>query len=67
MARPAGGPDPKTLCAQGMDRQHPDMPTCAECHRQVSARRTGSSFFSWAGGLVCCSELDLAKCPRVWE
>ncbi|KAG2448653.1 hypothetical protein HYH02_006010 [Chlamydomonas schloesseri] len=62
-----GGPDPKTLCAQGTDRQHPDMPTCAECHRQVSARRSGSSFFSWAGGLVCCSELDLAKCPRVWE
>ncbi|GFR41319.1 hypothetical protein Agub_g2003 [Astrephomene gubernaculifera] len=62
-----GGPEPDVLCAQGTERQHPDMPTCTECHRHVSQSRTGSSFFSWAGGMVCCSELEMARCSRVWQ
>ncbi|GIL43551.1 hypothetical protein Vafri_1253 [Volvox africanus] len=61
-----GGPDPNVLCNQGPDRQYKHMPTCGECQRNVADQRTGGTFFAWAGGLVCCSELDLTKCPRVW-
>jgi hypothetical protein len=54
------------LCNQGPDRQYKEKPTCGECHRQVVHLRTGSTFFAWAGGMACCSELDMTKCPRVY-
>ncbi|EFJ44781.1 acetylglucosaminyltransferase [Volvox carteri f. nagariensis] len=60
-----GGPD-QILCNQGHERQYKATPTCGECHQHVAAQRTGSTFYSWAGGMVCCSELDMTKCPRVW-
>ncbi|KAG2497997.1 hypothetical protein HYH03_004256 [Edaphochlamys debaryana] len=62
-----GGPTKGVLCGQGHKRTYEDTPTCNECHLKIMHRRTGSHFYAWAGGMICCTELNMMDCPKMWS
>ncbi|EFJ44782.1 acetylglucosaminyltransferase [Volvox carteri f. nagariensis] len=56
--------NPVPLCTQGKEMQLVDRKSCKDCRRKDG---TSNSFFNSAGGMLCCEDHDMTKCPRGWK
>ncbi|GIL72456.1 hypothetical protein Vretimale_4167 [Volvox reticuliferus] len=51
------------LCTQGTELQVEGRKSCKDCRHKYGV---GASFFSTAGGMLCCESDDMTMCPRAW-
>ncbi|GLI68736.1 hypothetical protein VaNZ11_013227 [Volvox africanus] len=51
------------LCTQGKEIQVEGRKSCKDCRHKDGV---GASFFSTSGGMLCCENDDMTRCPRVW-